>query len=430
MLIVEILLVFLVLLFLGMPIGLCMGFTGLAYFIFSDQHAFMSMLPNYVFNGINSFVLMALPLFMLAGEIMDKAKISDRLVKFSNLVVGRMEGGLAQVNVLSSMLFAGITGVALGDVAALGKIFIPAMRKEGYDGPFAAAITASSSLIGPIIPPSIVIVIYCAVEELSVGAMFAAALVPGVLKGLGDMVIVHFLAKRRGYPKRTVAAKPIEYVVGFKDALLAILMPLIILGGIILGIFTPTEAAAAAVAYAIVVSFLIYRSLKVGDLPQILYNAAYGSAKLFFILAFIGILSWVFGFEDVPTMIKTFVLAHVSNKYVIQLLLNLFLVFVGLWMTEGAAIILFAPMLAPLAYAVGLHPFTWGIIMIMNLVMGLITPPVGVILYATADIAGITMEKVFKAILPMFIMNIVVVFLLNVFPPLTLFLPKLMGYLN
>ncbi|WP_319405762.1 TRAP transporter large permease [uncultured Desulfosarcina sp.] len=430
MLIIWIILIFLILIMLGMPIGLCMGFTGVSYFILSGQEAFMPMLPNYVFNGLNSFVLMALPLFMLAGEIMDKAKISDRLVNFANLIVGRMEGGLAQVNVLSSMLFAGITGVALGDVAALGKIFIPAMSKEGYDKPFSAAITASSSLIGPIIPPSIVIVIYCAVEELSVGGMFAAALLPGLLKGLGDMVIVNVLAKKRGYPKRTISAKPIEYALGLKDALLAILMPIIILGGIVLGVFTPTEAAAAAVAYALVVSIIIYRNLKVKELPPIIYSAAYSSAKLFFILAFIGIISWVFGFEDVPGLIRDFVLSHVSNKYVILLLLNLFLVFVGMWMTEGAAIILFAPMLAPLAYSVGLHPFTWGIIMIMNLVMGLITPPVGVILYATADIAGLSMEKVFKAILPMFMMNIFVVFLLNVFPSLTTYLPKVLGFID
>lgn len=421
--------IFLGLLLLGAPIGLAMGVAGTSYFIFSGQEMFLTQLPNFVFNGLDSFVLMAIPFFLLAGEIMDRANISQRIVHFSNLLVGRFAAGLAQVNIMTSMLFAGITGAALGDVAALGKIFIPAMEKEGYDKAFAAAVTAASSLIGPIIPPSIVMVIYCATMELSVGGMFAAAIIPGIMIGLSQMVIVYILAKRRNYPKHETTFTPKEFAVSFKNASLAIFMPVIILGGILSGLATPTEAAAYAVVYALVISFFIYRSLNVSDLPDMILSAARGSAKLFLILAFIGIMSWVFGFENLPADLRDTVLASVGNPIIILIILNLFPLFVGMWMTEGPAILLFSPIMGPLAVSVGLHPFSWGVIMVLVLVMGLITPPVCLVLFATADIAQIPMQKVLKAILPLFLANAVVVVLLNIFPALTLWLPGVFGFL-
>ncbi len=421
--------IFLLLLFLGAPIGVAMGIAACSYFVFSGQDMFLTMLPDFIFNGLNSFVLMAIPFFLLAGEIMDRATISQRLVSFANILVGRFPAGLAQVNIMASMMFAGITGAALGDVAALGKIFIPAMHKEGYDKPFAAAITAASSLIGPIIPPSIVIVVYCAVTEISVGGMFAAAIVPGVMMGLAQMSIVYFLAKKRNYPKHEVKVTPREFATSMKDASLALLMPFIILGGIMSGLTTPTEAAAFAVVYALFISFFVYKSLSLKQLPDIFLNAIRGSAKLFFILCFIGIMSWVFGFENVPVALRDTVLQHVSSEILIILCMNVFLLFVGMWMTEGPAILLFAPIMAPLAMSMGFHPFTWGVIMIMLLVMGLITPPVSLVLFATADIAKLPMETVFKAIFPLFISNLVVIILLNIFPELTLFLPRLFGFL-
>lgn len=426
--ILTIVLIFLALLILGVPIGFAMGIAGCGFFFLSGQTTFLSMLPDYIFNGLNSFVLMAIPFFLLAGEIMDRATISGRLVTFSNLLVGRFPAGLAQVNIMASMLFAGITGAALGDVAALGKIFIPAMEKEGYDKPFAAAVTAMSSLIGPIIPPSIVIVVYCSVTELSVGGMFAAAIVPGMLMGLSQMCVVYVLAKKRNYPQHEVQITPPLFVKSFKDASLALLMPFIILGGIISGIVTPTEAAACAVLYALITSFFIYRTLSLKDMPDILMTAARGSAKLFFILAFIGIMSWVFGFQNLPVILRDAVLTHVSSHIIILICMNVFFVFVGMWMTESPAILLFAPIMVPLAESVGLHPFTWGIIMVLLLVLGLVTPPVALVLFAASDIAGLPMEQVFKASIPLFCSILVVVFLLNIFPELTLFLPRLFGF--
>lgn len=422
-------LIFLFLLVIGMPIGPSMGIAGVAYFLLSQQEMFLTMLPDFIFNGLNSFVLMAIPFFLLAGEIMDRATISGRIVVFSNLIVGRFPGGLAQVNIMASMFFAGITGAALGDVAALGKIFIPSMVKEGYDKAFSAAVTAASSLIGPIIPPSIVIVVYCSVTELSVGGMFAAALIPGVLMGLAQMMVVHVLAKKRKYPQHQVQVTPRIFAKSLYEAFWALLMPVFILGSIMSGLVTPTEAAACAVVYALVVSFFIYKSLRVNQLPDIFLTAARGSAKLFFILAFIGIMSWVFGFENLPTALRDTVLAHVENKWLILLCMNLFLIFVGMWMTEGPAILLFAPMLAPLAVSLGIHPFSWGIIMVMLLVMGLVTPPVCLVLFAAADIAEEPLMAVAKAGIPLFFTNFFIIFLLNICPELTLFLPRVMGFL-
>jgi len=421
---------FFILLLAGLPIAFCMGLCGVFYFLITDQLMFLTMIPHKIFTGLNVYVLMAVPFFMLAGEIMDKSLITDRLVRFSNLIVGRLEGGLAHVNVVSSMLFAGITGTAVGDVAALGTIFIPAMKKEGYDAPFSAAITASSALVGPIIPPSVIIIIYCAVAGVSVGGMFAAAIVPGLMIGISDMVIIHILSKRRNYPKRTFKVKTKEYLIGFRDASLAIIMPIIILGGILFGVFTPTEAAATAVGYACIISFFVYRSLKIAAVPPILYKASYNSAKLLLILGCVGIMSWVFGIENVPELLKELITKYVSNKYAILLILNIFLLIVGMWMTTGAAIMLFTPILSPLALSIGVHPFTWGTIMLLNLVIGLCTPPVGVVLFAAADVAEIPIEKIFRAILPMLIMDLFVLLLVNLIPKLTLFLPRIFGFVN
>jgi tripartite ATP-independent transporter DctM subunit len=222
--------IFFILLFLGLPVGFVMAVTSALYFLFSGNALFLLMLPERIFSGLDVFVLMSIPFFMLSGEIMNRAGMSDRLVDFANLVVGRIRGGLAQVNVLASILFAGITGVALGDVAALGKIFIPAMVKQGYSKSFAAAITAASSLVGPIIPPSTIIVLYGAVMGVSVGAMFAGAIIPGLLIGLSDMAVVQYLAHRRQYPKHVIEVTPRQFLISSRDAALAIIMPVIIVG--------------------------------------------------------------------------------------------------------------------------------------------------------------------------------------------------------
>ncbi len=419
--------VFLVLLALGLPIALVMMLSSTAYFLFSGNLLFLRMLPEKIFTGIDVFVLMAIPFFLLTGEIMNRANLTDRLFDFCNLIVGRVRGGLAQVNVVSSMLFAGVTGVALGDIASQGRMFIYAMERQGYDRPFSAAITAASSLMGAIIPPSTIIIVYCAVTNVSVGAMFAAAILPGILMTVVQMVQVHWISWRKQYPKVEVEVTPKKLILGFRDAFFAIIMPVIMIRGIILGWFTPTEAAAACVVYSLVIGFVFMRTLKLGDLGPILSTATMDTARLFFIIAGASAMSWVFAMENLPMVVKT-MLAGVSHDVVtVVLIINLFFLFCGMWLDASIAIILFAPVVTPLALAAGLHPVQLGIMLIVNCVLGLITPPVGNVLFAVANIAKIGIGALSRALLPYIVSGALILLLIGLWPDLTMALPRYFG---
>jgi len=422
-------LIFVLLLVAGMPVAFVMGFSASLYLLFSPQASFLDMAPQKLFAGMDSFILMCIPYFILAGEIMTRGKIADRIVDFSNLIVGRWRGGLAHVNVLASMLFAGITGVALGDIAALGSIFIPAMKKQGYDSSFAAAVTASSSIIGPIIPPSMIIVIYGAVTSVSIGALFAAAIVPGILMGLSQMLIVAFLARRRRYPKIQVSVTPSRLLLGAKDAFVPLMMPAIILFGILFGIFTPTEAAGVAVLYAFIVATFFYRALSLRDYGPIFRTAFFFSAKLLIIVGCGSILSWVFGIENVPEKVKTLFYSITHNRVILLMMINLFLILLGMWLDCSASIILFAPMLMPLAMEIGIDPVQFGVIMIVNLNIGLLTPPLAICLFAAADISRDPVIKVIIAVLPFLVACVVTLTLITYVPQFTMTLPRWLGLL-
>lgn len=423
--------VFLLALLLGLPLAFVMGFTGVLYFLFFSPAPilFLSMIPERIFDALDNWILMAIPLFLIAGEVVNKAGVARRIIRFANFLVGRFRGGLAHVNVFSSMLFAGITGVAVGDIASLGTVFIPAMKKEGYDAEFSAAVTAASSLQGPIIPPSIIIVFYAATMELSVGGLFAAAIIPGILFGITDSVIVHFLAVKRQYPTCEVAFAWKDFLRSLKDAALALLFPVIILGGILGGIFTPTEAASVAVAYALLLGFVVYRTLRVSDMKTVLTKAVRMSAKLFLLIAGISILSYVFALERVPTTVENIVYGTTSNVYVLMFMFIAFLLFVGMWLTGSAAIILFAPILSPVVTGFGIHPFQWAITMVLALTLGLVTPPVGICLFAVAEVAKTSIKGILKSIWPFLLLDIGVIALVATVPSVTLFLPRLLGFL-
>ena len=421
--------IFIALLLAGMPVAFVMGFSASLYLFFSPQASYLDMAPQKLFAGMDSFVLMCIPFFILAGEIMTRGKIADRIVDFTNLIVGRWRGGLAHVNVMASMLFAGITGVALGDIAALGSIFIPAMKRQGYESPFAAAITASSSIIGPIIPPSMIIVIYGAVTSVSIGALFAAAIIPGILMGLSQMAIVVFLAKRHNFPRIVIPLSPAKLAGGARDALVPLMMPAIIIMGILSGVFTPTEAAGAAVLYAFVVATFFYRSLRLGDYIPILRTAVTFSAKLLLIVGCGSILAWVFGIENVPEKVKNLFYSISSNKIILLVMINLFLILLGMWLDCSASIILFAPMLLPLAAEIGLDPVHFGILMIVNLNIGLLTPPLAVCLFAAADISRDPVGKVIVAVLPFLIAALFTLALITYIPAVTMTLPRWFGLL-
>ena len=419
--------VFMVLLALGLPIALVMLLSSTAYFLFSGNLLFLRMLPEKIFTGIDVFVLMAIPFFLLTGEIMNKAQLTDRLFDFCNMIVGRVRGGLAQVNVVSSMLFAGVTGVALGDIASQGRMFIYAMERQGYDRPFSAAITAASALMGAIIPPSTIIIVYCAVTNVSVGAMFAAAILPGILMTVVQMAQVQWISWRKQYPKVEVEVTPRKLLFGFRDAFFAIIMPVIMIRGIILGWFTPTEAAAACVVYSLIIGFFFLRTLKLGDLGPILSTASMDTARLFFIIAGASAMSWVFAMENLPMVVKT-MLAGVSHDVVtVVLIINLFFLFCGMWLDASIAIILFAPVVTPLALAAGLHPVQLGIMLIVNCVLGLITPPVGNVLFAVANIAKIGIGSLSRALLPYIISGALILLLIGLWPDLTMALPRHFG---
>lgn len=418
---------FLVLLALGLPIALVMLISSTGYFLLSGNLLFLRMLPEKMFAGIDVFVLMAIPFFLLTGEIMNRARLTDRLFDFCNLIVGRVRGGLAQVNVVSSVMFAGVTGVALVDIASQGKMFVSAMERQGYDRAFSAAITAASALVSAIIPPSTIIIVYCAAMNVSVGAMFAAAILPGLLIGLTQVAQVQWTAWRRQYPKVEVEVTARRLALGFRDAFFAIIMPIIIIRGIVVGWFTPTEAAAACVVYSLAVGFFFLRTLKVADLGPILTTASLDTARLFFIIAGASAVSWVFAMESLPATVRTLFAGIGHDPVVVVLAINLFFLFCGMWLDASISIILFAPVVQPLALAAGLHPVQLGIMLIVNCVLGLITPPVGNVLFAMANIARIGIGELSRALLPYIVAGAAITVLIGLWPDLTLALPRAFG---
>ena len=413
-------------LILGMPIAFTIGFPSILYIIIVNPE-WLTIVPNRIFAGMNVFVFLAIPFFIMAGEIMSESKITDRIIKFTDSLVGHVRGGLAQVNVVSSMFFAGISGAALSDIAALGSVFIPAMEKNGYEKKFAAAITATSSIQGPIIPPSIIIVIYAAIMGVSVGALFAAGIVPGVLIGVTDCIIVAVKAKKRGYPKRETKFSFKEVGVSFGMGIPALILPGIILGGIIGGVFTPTEAGAAAVFYGLMLGFFFMRSLKPSSMIKILRSTMIKTGTLFIIVGFARIFSWVLAMEDVPQLISEHIFGWTDNVYLILFIMNIIFLFVGTWLETGAAIILLGPVFGPALVELGLHPVHLGMVMILNLTIGLITPPFGICLYAVSSISGCSVEDIAKEAFPYIMLDIGVLFLITYFPGIVMFFPKLFG---
>jgi tripartite ATP-independent transporter DctM subunit len=416
-------------LFLGMPIAFTIGFPSVFYILSNDPN-WLKVVPQRIFHGMNSFVFLAIPFFIMVGEIMSESKITDRIIHFTDSLVGHVRGGFAQVNVISSMFFAGISGAALADVAGLGSVFIPAMEKNGYDRKFAAAITATSSIQGPIIPPSIIIVVYASIMGVSVGALFAAGIVPGVLIGVTDCLIIAFKAKLRGYPKRSTPFSIKEVITSFFSAFPALVLPIIIMGGIIGGIFTPTEAAAVAVFYGAVLGVIFFRTLKLAAFFRIFKETIIKSSGLFIIIAFANIFSWVLAMEDIPGVIGTYVFGWTDNIYLILFFINIIFLFVGTWLEAGAAIILLAPVFGPALLDLGIHPVHLGMVMIVNLVIGLITPPFGIVLYAVSSISGCSIEDISKEALPYIILDIGVLFLITYFPAVTLFFPRMFGLIR
>ena len=421
---------FLLFLMIGLPVffGL-LAAPGLLLWM-NGQERDIALLYRNVYNGMDSFPLMAIPFFMLAGELMNRGGITMRLVEFSQALMGHFRGGLAHVNILSSMLFAGLSGSAVADTSALGSMLIPAMEKQGYTRRFSAAITAASSVIGPIIPPSGIMIIYAYVMGESVAALFLAGIVPGILVGVGLMLMVKIMADKYDFPVATRKYTWPERGQASLKAFFPLLTPVIILGGILGGIFTPTEAAAVAAAYAIIIGMFVLRTLRLSDLPDVLSRAAMTSAVVLLLVGAAMAFKTVVSLSHAPEALAAYILSLSDNPLILLFLINLLLFIVGMFLDAGPAIIILGPILGPIFVSLGVDPVHFAIIMSVNLTVGLATPPMGLVLFVASSVSGERVEAISRAILPFLAVEVVVIFLITYIPAISMTIPRLTGFVN
>ena len=421
---------FLLFLMVGLPVFFGMlAAPGILLYL-NGQERDIGLLYRNVYNGMDSFPLMAIPFFMLAGELMNRGGITLRLVEFAQAMMGHFRGGLAHVNVLSSMLFAGLSGSAVADTSALGSMLIPAMEKQGYTRKFAAAITAASSVIGPIIPPSGIMIIYAYVMGESVAALFLAGIVPGIMVGLGLMVMVKVMADKYDFPVATRKYTWPERGTASLKAFFPLMTPVIILGGILAGVFTPTEAAAVAVAYATVIGLFVLGTLKLRDLPDVLSRAAMTSAVVLLLVGAAMAFKTVVSLSHTPEILAEFILGLSQNPLILLFLINLLLFIVGMFLDAGPAIIILGPILGPIFVSLGVDPVHFAIIMSVNLTVGLATPPMGLVLFVASSVSGEKVEAIARAILPFLAVEVVVIFLITYIPAISMTIPRLTGFVN
>jgi C4-dicarboxylate transporter DctM subunit len=417
-------LVFGVLLLAGVPVGIGMGIAA-ATALWIDGSFPLTIVAHRMVNGVNSFPLVAVPLFILAGSLAGEASIATRLVRFSDALLGHIRGGLGHVNVGASMFFGGISGSAVADTAAIGSLMIPAMEKQGYTREDAGAITICSSVIGILIPPSIPMVLYGIAMGQSIGALFLAGLVPGILVGLMLMAAVYVMAGRKGWPQRAERARLPEIRSAFAEAALPLLLPVFLLGAIVSGITTATEAGVIGVVYALILGGLVYRDFGLRDLGGILVNAAINTAIPCFVLATTSVAAWMIAVEQLPQSLVAFMDGLSLGRFGVLMAINAFLLLVGCVMDLVPALLLFAPILFPVAAAAGVDPIQFGAIMVVNLGIGLVTPPVGNCLYLGAAIARVPLPALIRASLPFIAVNIAALLIITYVPAVSLTLPRL-----
>ncbi|MGZ3215127.1 TRAP transporter large permease [Paracoccus sp. T5] len=406
---------------IGLPVAVTLGLSSMAYLIFADIP--LVVIPQKMYAGMDSFVLLCIPGFILAGNLMNSGGITERIVRFANALVGWMRGGLAQANIAASMLFGGVSGTAVADVASVGGMMIPGMKKVGYPGAFAAAVTAASSTVGPMIPPSVPMIIVGSLSGLSVGKLFLAGAVPGLMLGGAMMVATYFIARKQKFPREPWQGVR-ELLSSFTGAIWAIAMTVLIVGGLLIGITTPTETAVVASLYAAAVGLFVYRELPVRRIPKIIIDSAISAAGILVLVGTANVFGWILVAERIPQMLADGVLSITDNKFLVILLINLLLLFVGMFMeTIAALIILFVPLQA-LAVAVGIDPLHFACFAVLNLMIGLTTPPVGVCLFVASNIARLPLSPVIRAITPYIITNIIVLLLVSYIPQLSTWLPN------
>ncbi|MBE3095044.1 MAG: TRAP transporter large permease [Actinobacteria bacterium] len=420
------LLIFIFFMFFGLPVTFSMLLSSLVYILITGKDLYI--IVHRMFTGIDTFILMAIPFFMLAGELMVYSGTAERLLNFTNVLVGRFYGGLGYVNIFSSMLFGGCSGSAIADVGGLGPLEIDMMEKGGYAKPFSVAVTVSSSIQGPIIPPSIPLVLVGAITGTSIGGLLVGGLIPGILIGLSQCLVVFIIAKKRKFPRSVINLSFAEVLKLVLSTIPFLLMPVIILGGIIGGIFTPTEASAVAIFYGLFL-IIVYKgkNIQIKPLIEIIKRAGIISATILMLTAASNVFGWILAVENIPQKFTDILFSITKNPYGILLIINIFLLFWGMFMDSLPAILILIPILLPLAENLGIHPIHFGVVVTYNLMIGLITPPYGAALFTGCIISDLPMEKIVREMLPFIMISIVLLFIITYIPIIVMWLPTIFG---
>ena len=414
---------FIALLCIASPIIVALGGCSLAYALVSGNVPIATLIQT-TFGGLATFPLLAIPLFMLAGNLMNAGGLTTVLVDFSRLLLGPIRGGLGHAAILACAIFAAISGAAVATAVAIGVVMIPAMQKAGYDDDFAAALTCTASCMGPVIPPSIPFIIYGVAANVSIGALFLGGVFPGILLGLALMVYTAYVATKRDYPKDP--ARPIKEILAATwKALPALFMPILIMGGILTGMFTPTEAAGITVVYAAIVGFFIYRKLTLKNLPDALLKAGLESGMVMLLIAMSEPFAWIVAVDQIPQLAIDWLSDLTTSPYIVLLLINLFLLILGIPIETAPALVIVTPVLAPIAQSLGIDPVHIGVVICLNLVLGLITPPVGAVLFAVCGVSKISLDRLSKAIWAPFAVALAVMLIVTYVPWLSTFLPRI-----
>lgn len=413
------------LLVFGVPIAYAIGSSGIVYMLIT-QPSFLMSLPQRIWSGTNSFIIIAMPLFMITGELMNHSGLTKRLINFALLLVRPFKGGLAEVNIVASMIFGGITGSSVADTSALGSILIPDMIKKGYSREFSTGVTVASSTMGMIIPPSIPMLMYSMVSGTSVGKLFLAGVIPGILVGVTQLIYTYIVSKKRHYPQEKGNLPFKETLTIAKEGSLAVLMPIIIIVSVSAGIATASESAGIALLYSVVLGFFVYKELKIKAVIQSLKKTAVMTSSIMIIGGFTMIFTWVLAIEQVPSAIASFLLESNIPFWLILLLLDLLILFLGTFLDVVPCILLIAPILLPVMRTLGMEELQFGIILIVGLAIGLVTPPVGMCLNVGSKISGLSILEIFRDALPFLACNLLVLLLVTFVPSVSLLLPSLL----
>ena len=414
------------LMLLGVPVAVAMGITAVGTFVLLGEGSILAMIAQRMYAATTGFTLLAIPFFILAGNLMNTGGITNRIFQFANFLIGHVKGGLGHVNILASLIFSGMSGSAVADAAGLGLIEIKAMDDAGYDRKFSAAITAASSTIGPVVPPSIPFVIYGSITNTSVGKLFLAGFIPGLLMAVSMMVAVSIIARIRNYPKGKRASLK-EIWESFSAAILPILTPVIIIGGILFGLFTPTEAAVVACVYALFLGLVVYREIRIRDLPRILWETALQTVRVLFIISAAGFFGWLLIHQRIPDAVIVGLTSFSASPEVLLLIIIGILLILGCFMEGIAVLVITIPIFMPLITRYNIDPVQFGVVMILCSMIGLVTPPVGMSLYAVASISEVDIWTLSKELLPYIVGILIVTLIIAFFPGLALFLPNLIS---